>query len=150
MELREFIPQSEEIITRLREEINQSETSLKQAQEKILEHINRLGQIMVDEVIEGVKEPVMENQVVVNEKVAVFDGVRNLRFINRFGGVTVKSRRCYKYLEQKGGYYPLDEKLGIDDTTRKRKTALNPPALRIIPDRDNDIAVQIDLVSLSY
>ena len=98
----------------LGEGINHGEISLKQAEERILEHTNRIGQIMVDEVVEGLKEPVSENRVVVGEKVAVFDGVRSLRFINRFGGVTVKPRRCYKYLKHKGGYYPLDEKLGID------------------------------------
>jgi len=114
MELREFILQSEEIIKHLGEGINHSEISLKQAEEKIVEHINRLGQIMVDEVVEEVKEPVGENRVVVDDKVAVFDGMRNLRFINRFGGVTVKPRRCYKYLNHTGGYYPLDEKLGMD------------------------------------
>jgi len=114
MELREFILQSEEIIKNLSEGINHSEISLKQAEGSILKHINRLGQIMVDEMIEGVKEPVSENRVVVDEKIAVFDGIRNLRFINRFGGVTVKPRRCYKYLNHKGGYYPLDEKLGMD------------------------------------
>ena len=114
MRLREFILQSEEIIKQLSEGINHSETSLKEAEEKIVEHINRLGQIMVDEVVEWLKEPVIENRIIVGEKVAVFDGVRNLRFINRFGGVTVKPRRCYKYLNHKGGYYPLDEKLGID------------------------------------
>ena len=114
MELREFILQSEEIIKHLGEGINHSEISLKQAEEKILLHVNRLGQIMVDEVMEEVKEPVGENRVLVDEKVAVFDGMRNLRFINRFGGVTVKPSRCYKYLNQKGGYYPLDEKLGMD------------------------------------
>jgi hypothetical protein len=114
MELREFILQSEEIIKQLGEGINHGEISLKQAEETILEHVKRIGQIMVDEVVEGLNEPVGENRVVVGEKVAVFDGVRNLRFINRFGGVTVKPRRCYKYLNHKGGYYPLDEKLGMD------------------------------------
>lgn len=44
----------------------------------------------------------------------VFDQCRNMRFHNRFGGVTVRSRRCYKYLRRKGGYYPLDERLGLD------------------------------------
>jgi hypothetical protein len=114
MELREFILQSEEIIKNLSEGINHSEISLKQAEESILKHINRLGQIIVDEMIEGMKEPVGENRVVVDDKIAVFDGVRNLRFINLFGGVTVKPRRCYKYLNHKGGYYPLDEKSGLD------------------------------------
>ena len=114
MKIREFILQSEEIIKQLSEGVNHSETSLKEAEERILEHVNRIGQIMVDEVTERVSEPVYENRVVVEGKVAVFDEVRNLRFINRFGGVTVKPRRCYKYREHKGGYYPLDEKLGID------------------------------------
>jgi hypothetical protein len=114
MKLKEFILQSEEIIKNLSEGINHSEISLKQAEERILEHVNRIGQIMVDEVVAGLTEPVGENRVMVGEKVAVFDGVRNLRFINRFGEVTVKPRRCYKYLNHKGGYYPLDEKLGID------------------------------------
>jgi len=107
MELREFILQSEEIIKQLGEGINHGEISLKQAEETILEHVNRIGQIMVDEVVEGLNEPVGENRVVVGEKVAVFDGVRNLRFINRFGGVTVKPRRCYKYLNHNGGFSPL-------------------------------------------
>ena len=68
MELREFILQSEEIIKHLQDEINQSTISLKQAEESILEHVNRIGQIMVDEVVEGLKEPVGENRVVVGEK----------------------------------------------------------------------------------
>jgi hypothetical protein len=57
---------------------------------------------------------VLENRVEVNGEVAVFSGVRNLRFRNRFGGQTVRARRCYKYLKKGGGYYPLDEKLGLD------------------------------------
>ncbi len=69
---------------------------------------------MVDEVVEELRDPVFENRVVVDGEVAVFSGVRNLRFINRFGGQTVKSRRCYKYLNKGGGYYPLDDKLGLD------------------------------------
>ncbi len=42
----------------------------------------------------------MRNGVVVDGEVAVFSGVRNLRFINRFGGETVKARRCYKYVNK--------------------------------------------------
>jgi hypothetical protein len=114
MDIREWLLRSEEIVKQLGEEINRSKISLKEAEEKILEHINRLGQIMVDEVVEELREPVFENRVEVAGEVAVFSGVRNLRFINRFGGQTVKARRCYKYLKKGGGYYPLDEKLGLD------------------------------------
>jgi hypothetical protein len=44
----------------------------------------------------------------------------------------------------------LDETVIREEKRESRKTALNPPALRIRPGRDNDIAVQLDLVSLSY
>lgn len=112
MRVKELILQSEEIIKCLVEGVNRGEIEFKRAEEKILEHVNRVGQIMVDEVPEGVSEPVYENRVVVGGK--VYDGKRNMRFINRFGGITERPRRCYKYLEHKGGYYPLDEKLGVD------------------------------------
>lgn len=68
-----------------------------------MEHVNCLGQIMIDEVVERVKGSAHENRVVVDGKVAVYDGMKNMRFINRFGGTTVRSRRCYKYLEHRGG-----------------------------------------------
>jgi hypothetical protein len=44
----------------------------------------------------------------------VFDQVRTLRFRKRFGGTTYSERRCYKYPHLKGGYYPLDERFGIE------------------------------------
>ena len=45
---------------------------------------------------------------------AVFERVRNLRFINRFGEEVVHARRCYRYRDRSGGVAPLDVKLGID------------------------------------
>jgi len=60
MKVKELILQSEEIIKCLAEGINRSETSLKEAEERILVYINRLGQIMVDEVVERVSEPVID------------------------------------------------------------------------------------------
>jgi hypothetical protein len=114
MELREEILRSEEIVKVLIEGIDQSEISLKQVEERIVEYLNRIGQIMVDEVVQRISEPVKENRVMANGEEAVFDGERNLRFLNRFGGQTVRLRRCYKYVNKEGGYYPLDEKLGID------------------------------------
>lgn len=115
MKLREFILQREEIIKRLCEGVDRSSVSLKEAEQKILDHVNRIGQIMMDQVVAGVQDPVGENRVMVGEKEAAYGGMRNLRFINRFGGQTVRSRRCYKYVDHKGGYYPLDEKLGVEE-----------------------------------
>ena len=114
MNLQEQILRSEELVKQLAQGINHQGPNLKEAEQKILEHINRIGQIMVDEVVQQLKEPVTENRVVVNGELAVFDGVRNLRFINRFGGQTVRLRRCYKYVHKPGGWYPLDERLGMD------------------------------------
>jgi len=68
---------------------------------------------MIDEVVMKVKEPTVENRVAVNWEVTTYHKMRDLRFINRFGGQTVRLRRCYRYKNQEGGYYPLDEKLGL-------------------------------------
>ena len=40
---------------------------------------------MVQEVVAGLDEPTSANQITVGGEVAVFERVRNLRFINRFG-----------------------------------------------------------------
>jgi hypothetical protein len=114
MQLREEILRSEEIVKVLVEGIDGGEMSLKQTEERIVEYVNRIGQILLNEVIKGISEPVRENRVMVNGEEAVFDGERNLRFLNRFGGETVRLRRCYKYVNKEGGWYPLDEKLGTN------------------------------------
>ncbi len=114
MELREFVAQSSEIVNELSRAIENREIGLKEVEERILQYINRIGNLMVQEVLEEVSEPFSENRVWVDGEEAVFDQVRTLRFLNRFGGVTERKRRCYKYLRRKGGYYPLDEQLGID------------------------------------
>ena len=50
----------------------------------------------------------------VDGEVAVFDQVRNLRFINRFGEYVLRPRRCYKFLNRPGSFAPVDAKLGIE------------------------------------
>jgi hypothetical protein len=50
----------------------------------------------------------------------------------------------------------LKERLLLDDETirelrrEERRAALHPPAFKILPGRDDDLALQLDLVSLSY
>ena len=61
MNLQEQILRSEELVKQLAEGINHQGLNLKEAEQKILEHINRIGQIMVDEVVQQLKEPVTEN-----------------------------------------------------------------------------------------
>jgi len=114
MELQEFVAQSNEIVNELSRAIENRQIGLKEVEERILQFINRIGDLMVQKVLKGVSEPFTENRVWVQGEEAVFDQVRTLRFRNRFGGMTERKRRCYKYLRRKGGYYPLDERLGVD------------------------------------
>ena len=79
-----------------------------------LEMVNWIGDEMVQEVVAGLTEPTTANQITVSGEVAVFERVRNLRFINRFGEEVVRARRCYRYRDRAGGVAPLDMKLGID------------------------------------
>ena len=81
---------------------------------KILEMVNWIGDEMVQEVVAGLAEPTSANQITVGGEVAVFERVRNLRFINRFGEEVVHPRRCYRYRDRSGGVAPLDVKLGMD------------------------------------
>lgn len=114
MKIRELLLSSEDLVNKLAEGMNLSNISLKEAEERILRFVNRIGQVMTDEVVEKVKEPTVENTLVVGGKVVSYHEMRGLRFINRFGGQTVRLRRCYRYKEGGGGYYPLDERLGLD------------------------------------
>lgn len=114
MTIEQLILGSRQIVKQLIEAIDASQIGMKEAEQRILEVVNRLGQLMVDEVVAGIQDPVVENQVRVEGQRAVFNRMSNLRFINRFGGQTVRSRRAYKYVDKEGGWYPLDEKLGLD------------------------------------
>ena len=67
----------------------------------------------MQEVVAGLDEPTYANQITVGGEVAVFERVRNLRFINRFGEEVVRPRRCYRYRDRAGSVAPLDVKLGM-------------------------------------
>ena len=112
--IKQLIIRGQATVNRVRQAVDEGQMSFAEAEEEIVRYTNEVGSLMVQEVLEGVTEPVVENRIVVEGKVAVYDGKRNLRFINRFGEETVRARRCYKYVEQAGGYYPLDSKLRME------------------------------------
>ena len=114
MNIKELLLSSEELVKELTEHINFWHISFKEAEERIVEFVNKIGQALTDDLIEKVQEPTLENRIIVNGEVATYHELRPLRFINRFGGETIRQRRCYKYQDKEGGYYPLDERLGID------------------------------------
>ena len=114
MKIEELLLKGMEVVNELVEAIENRGMGLKEVEERILEYVNQIGGLMLQEVVEGVKEPFEENRVYVDGQEAVYDQSRKLRFLNRFGSETVRVRRCYKFLGKGGGYYPLDEKLGLD------------------------------------
>ena len=87
MKLQEFVAQSSEVVNELSRAIENREMGLKEVEERVLRFVNRIGDLMVQEVLDGVNEPFTENRVWIEEEEAVFDQVRTLRFRNRFGGM---------------------------------------------------------------
>jgi hypothetical protein len=71
MKLQEEILRSGELVKVIAEGINRGRMSLKSAEEAIVKFINRIGQIMIDEAVERIDEPVANNRVIVNEEEAV-------------------------------------------------------------------------------
>jgi hypothetical protein len=54
MELREFVVQSSEVVNELSRAIENRQMGLKEVEERILQFVNRIGDMMVQEVLEGV------------------------------------------------------------------------------------------------
>ena len=114
MKSHELVSSAERVVKELSGRLNASQIGLQDAEQRIVEFLNWIGDLMVQEVVEGVQEPTRANRIMVDGEVAVFDQVRNLRFINRFGEYVIRPRRCYKLLNQPGSFAPLDAKLGIE------------------------------------
>ncbi len=114
MKIEELLQRSEVLVKELIEGLNTARMDLAEAERAILSFINLIGQALEEKVVHGIQEPTRENRLAVNGKVAVYDGCRPVRFRNRFGGQTAVPRRCYKYVDEPGGWYPLDEKLALD------------------------------------
>ncbi len=114
MKSHELVTTAERIVKELSTRVNGGTMGLQDAEQEIVEFLNWVGDLMVQEVVEGVEEPTRANRIMVDGEVAVFEQVRNLRFINRFGEHVVRARRCYKFRNQPGSFAPLDAKLGIE------------------------------------
>ena len=114
MKSHELVTTAERIVKELSTRVNGGQIGLQDAEQEIVEFLNWVGDLMVQEVVEGVEEPTRANRIMVDGEVAVFEQVRNLRFINRFGEHVVRARRCYKFRNQPGSFAPLDAKLGIE------------------------------------
>ena len=73
MELEEFVAQCGEGVNELSRAVEDQEIGLIKEEKRILLFINRIGDLTVQEVLEGVREPITENRVWVEREERVFD-----------------------------------------------------------------------------
>lgn len=112
--MEELLHESVELVYDSIFKINQNELHFLEAEEKVLQFVNKLGHLMMSQIAENLTEPTTENTTLIDNEKAVYKDMSNLRFKTRFGDEIVKSRRVYQVEGQKGVYCPLDEKIGMD------------------------------------
>jgi hypothetical protein len=110
----ELVQRCGEVVNELKEAMERDRLGLVEIEKRVLEFVNSIGSLMLQEVVEGAREPLMENRAYVGQDPVRYLDERPVSFRNRFGGVTRRRRRVYRYLNKGGCYYPLDEKLGLD------------------------------------
>jgi hypothetical protein len=116
--LGEFSRIATALVNELAEHLSTDRKSLFEIEQEIVTFINRIGHLMVTEVIAKVQEPTRENTIWVEGNKAVYKQMENLRIRSRFGDEIVKKRRTYYIPATGAGYYPLDEKLGMSSCGR--------------------------------
>ena len=72
MNLKELLHNTENVVTDLTIKIDKQKIDHKTLEEEILKHINKIGNLMEQEILEKVKEPTIENKIIVNGKEALF------------------------------------------------------------------------------
>ena len=112
-ELGELLLDAKLLVNRSIVDIDRGGIGLKEVEDRIVQFVNRVGALLVDRVVHGVKDPVSENRVWVDGKQALYKGDTPLQFINRFGTTVSRKRRGYRIEGQRGRWHPLDEKLGL-------------------------------------
>ena len=85
--LSEFVPRARDLVNELVTEVNASGVDLRGVESRILTFVYELAHEMLQQVIEGILEPVLENRVVVDGKEARYKDLQTLSFRDRFGGV---------------------------------------------------------------
>ena len=63
MKLQEFVAQSADLVNELSRAIENKDLGLKEVEEKIQRFLNRIGDLMLQEVLDGITEPFTENRV---------------------------------------------------------------------------------------
>ena len=112
----EVLRMAPELVKELGQSVDGGTMDLMENDERIQGYLNTLGTAMSQAVVEQVSEPTVENRLYVEGAEVVYEKNSPLSFISRWGQRVSVSRRRYKYVDPKvkGGWCPLDEKLGLD------------------------------------
>lgn len=102
------------VVNQAAEDIDRGEIGLKEAEERIVAFVNKIGGLLVEKVVHTCKEPTVENRVWVDGKKALYKDTSPMRYISRFGTVINRPRRGYEVEGERGRWHPLDGVLGID------------------------------------
>jgi len=112
--IEEFVPQAGALVNELTEAMNEGVADLCATEQRILAFVYQIGHEMLQTVVDGIMEPVQENRAEVAGNEARYKDVQTLRFRSRFGATVTRRRRRYTVSGQSNGWYPLDEKIGMD------------------------------------
>lgn len=63
MELQELVVQRGDVVNELSRTLENQQMGLKEVEERVQQYLNRIGDLMLQEVLEGVREPFTENRV---------------------------------------------------------------------------------------
>ena len=112
--LEEFVPRAKKLVNELMDQVNHSESDFRDVEDRILGFVFELGHEMLQQVTDGIMEPIHENRMLVDGKEAWYKDTQILCFRDRFGGIISRKRRRYAIAGEPRGWYPFDEKIGMD------------------------------------
>jgi hypothetical protein len=84
LKLAQAFNESETVIEQLVNRVNGADLSLKEAEQQIQEHVQQLGQLMMDKVMAHVKKPdlALENSIIIGNKEYRYNGNKYMRIRN--------------------------------------------------------------------
>lgn len=101
------------LVNELIADVNAGAADLLEVERRIVEFTNTVGGLVTQEVIESVAEPVVHNEFVVNGAVARYKDKDRMRLRTGLGAIVSRTLRRNQVEGRNGGYYPLDERLGL-------------------------------------
>ena len=102
IELEQVLAEVPVLVNWAAEDIDRGEIGLKEAEERVVAFVNKMGGLLVERIVDAVSEPMVENRVWVDEKQALYKESSPMRHISRFATVISRSRCGYQTAGERG------------------------------------------------